>query len=302
MNARLRLTLLALLVAALAAPSLLAQPTPTPGPTNRYLGPNFPALVDSNGNGRPDPGVDAPGTPSGTGSSAVLSTPWDCGTSSPSRYYQFSNVGGDGRYQTVGRNTYGRSQSVSVAQSSAGVATAVQFEENLLPVPSRKGAAPAGSVPTATGSAAVVDRNGDGIYDGVAGGRTGGGLNFNLDLVLSDITSDGNPDYVSIPWSQSAALGVKPNYNCTPGTPSPQAWVPLADTNADGRPDSIVLDLNGDNIPDPTLFRSPILAPNPTGGAAMAPIPTLSQWGLVLLSAGMAAAGWAFLQKRGIAL
>ncbi len=40
---------------------------------------------------------------------------------------------------------------------------------------------------------------------------------------------------------------------------SGQIFVPLADTNGDGRGDTVVLDLNGDGIPDPQYYTSPRL-------------------------------------------
>ncbi len=275
MTARLRSVLVALAVAPLAAASLSAQ---TP---NRYLGPNWPALVSA---GQPVPGSSATATPSGGGGSATLVTPWDCSTGSPSQYYSFSNMTG-GKYQTVSRMTSAaRQQAVTVTGTAAGNATDFSYRESL------------GSLVICDGSVRLVDTNGDGAYDTVEGSRAGGGLSFNLGLVLS---TDGN--YISIPWSQAAALGVKSNYGCGTAA-SPQVWVPLADTNGDGKPDSVVLDLNGDGVADPELFRSPPLAAAPAAAANAAVIPTLTQWGLVALSASLALAGWLFLRQRGLGL
>lgn len=296
MTARFRLCLVALaLVAVVAAPALLAQST------NRYFGPNFPALVDSNGNGRPDPGVDAPFTPRASAGEGTLISPWQCDTSAPSNYFSFDDPSG-GRYQTVRRQTYGREQAVTVTQATAGGA-AISFslsETN----PSAAAAREGQRVTAATGAGGFVDNNGDGIYDGVSGSgnRGSGPVSVSTGFVLSDITGDAYPDYVSVPWSQSAALGVKPNFQCTPGNPTPQVFVPLADSNGDGHPDSVILDLDGDTVPDPDVYQSPILAPNPTGGLAANEVPTLSQWGLVGLAASLAAAGWLFLRKSGLGL
>ena len=279
----------------LVAPALLAQSP------NRYLGPDFPALVDSNGNGRPDPGVDTPATPGGEPPNGYLTTPWQCDTSAPSNYFDFSGMTG-GRYQTVGRRTYRDSQEVTVTQGTAGgAALSFAFTETPSSPPElREGA----SLHVASGTGGFVDYNGDGIYDGATGTgtHTGGSMNVSTNFVLTDITSDGYPDYVSIPWAQAAGLGVKSNFNCTPGTPTPQVFLPLADGDGDGHPDSVILDLDGDGIPEPELYHSPALAPNPTGGLAATDVPTLSQWGLVGLAASLAAAGWLVLRKSGLGL
>jgi hypothetical protein len=93
------------------------------------------------------------------------------------------------------------------------------------------------------------DQNRDGVFDG-----------FTLAGAVNGATSfvyDQGSNYVSIPWSQASALGIKTSGTCAGDVP--QIWIPLADTNGDGRGDAVVLDLDGNGLADPDLLRGPPL-------------------------------------------
>lgn len=79
-----------------------------------------------------------------------------------------------------------------------------------------------------------------------------GNIRFQVSLSYADVTGDGCPDFVSIPWSQTASLGVPAGND--------QVFIPLADSDGDGRPDSIQFDLDGDNVQDPDIQGSGRLA------------------------------------------
>jgi hypothetical protein len=71
-----------------------------------------------------------------------------------------------------------------------------------------------------------------------------------------------------------------------------QVWVPLADTNGDGRGDSVVVDLDGNGIPDPQYYTSPRL------GAQG--VPTTNSIELAILTLLLGAFGVWYLGQRQI--
>jgi hypothetical protein len=102
---------------------------------------------------------------------------------------------------------------------------------------------------------------------GVAAGEVSppapGGFSFTTSLTLVDVNSDGCADYVSIPASQAAGLGMTPiPAGCKDAGKSPQVFVPLADSNGDSKPDSIMMDLDGNGVPDPDFAPSARVAGN----------------------------------------
>jgi hypothetical protein len=79
------------------------------------------------------------------------------------------------------------------------------------------------------------------------GTQARGSLLFSTSLVYWP--ANGCPDYVSIPWSVAGSLG---------SGPTPQVWIPLADSGGGTR--SIVPDLDNNGIPDPQFQPSGALA------------------------------------------
>ena len=130
--------------------------------------------------------------------------------------------------------------------------------------------------------------SGGGFFSGVSGGQTmGGSMSATMSFVYMGKGGDGGPAYISLPWSQVAGLGILAT-SCP--TPVPQIFVPLSN----GR---IVLDLNGDGVPDPGFFSSPPL----TAKAAVGPgIPTVSRGTMALLAAAFVGAGLFQLRRGGL--
>ncbi|HYN43448.1 MAG TPA: hypothetical protein VE129_16850, partial [Thermoanaerobaculia bacterium] len=102
-----------------------------------------------------------------------------------------------------------------------------------------------------------------------------------MSLVKRDVTGDGRPDYITVPWTTGGAgmLGV---YTDT----TPQIYFPLTDTNQDGWPDTITVQVAGGGL-------STTAGP-PVSGAALAngaPIPSASTLGLFVFAAAVVALG-----------
>ena len=255
--------------------------------TGKMVGPNAPIYVDTNGDGVPGTS-DTPIVPLFDGDRTLtVPNPWEnCGPATHNVVVLDQNFAAVGTPFTGGtRTTENQTERLVADQFVGGRPT--HFSMNVVKP----------GFPDKTGSGQMVDENGDGVFDALQGGGTGW-VNFLLDLVFSDTTGDGWGDYVSIPWSQASALGVDKSDGCTVAGGDPQVWVPMADTNGDGRPDSIVLDLNGDGIPDPQFLPGPII-----GAAAVVvsnPIPTLSQWAMLLTTLALALAAWMQIRTHGL--
>lgn len=217
-------------------------------------------------------GMLGPGHPVRAGSSSFyptaagmgvydLNSPWDCNGADSEDSVA---MGGGSPYESAERNNEGTGQRLRVERFTGGLPIEFEYDDDS----------------SGGGAAELIDMNGDMAYDMLTGGGSkGGGTPFSISfsLELMDESGEGEPDHVSIPWSQISAMGwLDPTDGCNDG--EPQVWVPLADTDGDGAPDSIVLDLNGDSNPDPEFYRSPRLV------AAMA-VPTMDWLGLVMLGA-----------------
>ncbi|MCL4806948.1 MAG: hypothetical protein KJ062_04000, partial [Thermoanaerobaculia bacterium] len=132
----------------------------------------------------------------------------------------------------------------------------------------------------ASGTGQLLDQNGDGIYEAMQVEGTGV-PQTRMSLVPRDATGDGRPDYITVPWTTSGAglLGV------TTAT-TPQIYFPLTDTNQDGWPDTITVQVAGGGISTTT-------GP-PLSGAALANgavIPSASTFGLFVFAAAVIALG-----------
>ena len=107
--------------AALTAPPFIARPLAQPA--NRFLGPSFPPLLDSNGNGHVDEGIDTP-VPITIGSNQVtITSPWAaCNPASGNALTTFTFSGdNNGRFTTAerGPDNSGRTQSVTITDDAA---------------------------------------------------------------------------------------------------------------------------------------------------------------------------------------
>lgn len=208
------------------------------------------------------------------GGAYLLNNPWDCNASNANNTFTFS---GGPPYNRVTRSS--RGQAINVTAATNGAATGFSYADN-----SR-----------GTGTGALQDTNSDGIYDTVVGNGMRRGttaVNFSLALQLMDNNKDGNPDHVSVPWSEVNALGwIKGSDGCNDS--EPQAWVPLADTNGDGKPDAIVFDLDGNGTADPEFYKSPPVVP--------AAVPSVNWSGLLLLALLLTSlAFWSLSRREGV--
>jgi hypothetical protein len=230
------------------------------------VGPQFPILLDGNGNG---PGAgDSPVTPRPGGPTTLqLSSLFSCGTQQ-NNTVNLSNTDGSGKFRTFSRANNGRNQVLNVTNASGGQALGFSGTETL------------GNSTRASGGANVVDGNGDGKVDGLSMSSTNGSM-----LISLVFTPDSG--YASIPVAQAVMLGAKQG-DCGPAFS--QIWVPLADTDGDGRGDTIVLDLDGDGIPDFQYYTSPKL------GAIG--VPTTSNLGLAVLTLLLGGTGVWYLGCR----
>ena len=210
------------------------------------LGPNFPIKIDSNGDG-PTSG-DGSIVPSRAGNTITIPSQWTClgaKDSSPnadalpnSNVIELSNMAGDGKFLTASRYNGLLQQSVTIGSFVNGGPTQFSYTE------SRPGEAPV------TGGATLLDQNLDGIPDAVS---VYGPVNG---MVTFAFSTDGN--YISIPWSQASVVGIETTNTCAGAVP--QLWIPLADTNGDGRGDTIIPDLDGNGMADGDVYVSPPVA------------------------------------------
>jgi hypothetical protein len=97
-------------------------------------------------------------------------------------------------------------------------------------------------------------------------------------LNMIEVTA-GKQKYITIPWTLAKALGIR--------SPLPPIFIPFSG----GR---ISMDLDCDGFVDPGLLISPILAANP-----FVPIPTLSEWGMIIMLAALMGYGIIRLRRSG---
>ncbi|MCF8145001.1 MAG: IPTL-CTERM sorting domain-containing protein [Deltaproteobacteria bacterium] len=106
-----------------------------------------------------------------------------------------------------------------------------------------------------------------------------------VDVILSLAERDG---YIGV--TNLASLGVI--NTCGGADANSQILLPLG-TGDHGQP-AIVLDINGDGIPDPEFLQGP-----PISGLPLAPaIPTLTEWGLIVMTLILLIVGLRFLRNN----
>ncbi len=255
---------LPLVITALVAGPFSASTVAQPGA--RMLGPRFPPLIDTNGDGQPTPGGDVPANPQLNGTNLKLTSFFSCNSQNNTNA-GITNQDSSGKYRGVHRANNFRDQSIGIAGFSGGGASAFTYTES-----DSRGA-------RAAGVGQLVDLNGDGKMDTI---NINGNINTTTSLVF---TPDGN--YVSIPVSQAQLLGATQG-RC--GGAVPQIWFPLADTDGDGRGDTIILDLDGDGIADPQFYSSPKLAATS--------VPTANNFALSILTALLGGVGVWYIGRR----
>jgi hypothetical protein len=169
-----------------------------------------------------------------------------------------------------------------VSTNEAG--TLFTFTEEDYETPSRKISGLKALAVRASGMGQLLDLNGDGIYESlqVQGSKPSGAVpQTRMSLVPRDVTGDGRPDYITVPWTTGGAgmLGVYTDS-------TPQIYVPLTDTNADGWPDTVTVQVANGGLVTTT-------GP-PVSGAALAAgdvVPTTSTLGLFVFAAAVVALG-----------
>ncbi len=102
----------AVVAVAVAWPASAAVPKP-----NRMLGPSFPAVVDTHGNGQPNEATDVKVVPSRSGTLITIANPWDtCRGGTTNKTFNLTAQDGGGKYRTsLGPRKDGGSQGLSIS-------------------------------------------------------------------------------------------------------------------------------------------------------------------------------------------
>jgi hypothetical protein len=206
----------------------------------------------------------------------VVGYPAEIGSSQSPCANIFSSVGVSGSID--------RPNGVTQSLSTNADGTVFTFTEEDFQTPERKASGVRALATRASGIGQLLDQNADGIFDAlqVQGSTTSGPVpQTRISLVPRDVTGDGRPDYITVPWTTGGAgmLGV---YTDT----TPQIYIPLTDTNADGWPDTVTVQVaNGGLV---TAAGPPVAGP---ALAAAEAIPTASTLGLFVFAAAVVALG-----------
>lgn len=277
-----RLAVLASLAFLLSASAVVAQPSPGPGPWSSV----HPIWFDMNNDGVPQP-TELMGYPQQqtTDCTQVVNLPTGIpgtGPATPCMFvYEDSGIGGS--------RTRPDGMTQSLVSNSAGTFfTFTQTPYATRPATSgvRALAAPA------TGTGTLFHEDADGIYDSLV--IVGTGVpETHVSLVRRDATGDGRPDYITVPWTTDGAglLGVTT-------VSTPRIYFPLTDTNADGWPDTITVQvLGGISTSTGPPLSGPALAV--ANGAS---IPSASTFGLFVFAAAVVALGVKLLRGTAAAV
>lgn len=266
------LSIIGLFVLAAAAGTAAAQAGPGPWSSAH------PLWFDLDGNGAPGTG-ELTGHPvyDGEGCTNVVGYPAAIGSSQSPCASVGMSVGVFG--------SISRPDGTIQSLSSNAAGTVFTFTESDEQLPAKASGAGVRALAPANGTGTLLDLNGDGIYDSLEVVGTRGSTpvpQTRISLVPQDVTGDGRPDYITLPWTTSGAglLGV-----VTESTP--RIYVPLTDTNADGWPDTITVQVAG---------GISTTAGPPLSGPALAlangvPIPSASTTGLFVFAAAVIALG-----------
>lgn len=270
------LSIVGLLLLVAAAGTAAAQPTPGPGPWSS----GHPLWFDLDGNGVPGTG-ELTGHPAydGMGCTNVVGYPAVIGSSQSPCATVMMSVG------VYGAITRPNGTTQSLSSNAAG--TVFTFTESDYSPPTMTAQSTVRALAPANGTGTLLDLNADGIYDSLEVVGMDGATpvpQTRISLVPQDVTGDGRPDYITLPWTTSGAgmLGV-----VTASTP--RIYVPLTDTNADGWPDTITVQVAGGGIQ--TTTGPPLSGPALAVAANGVPIPSASTTGLFVFAAAVIALG-----------
>ncbi len=109
-----------------------------------------------------------------------------------------------------------------------------------------------------------------------------------VDVYLSLVQK---PGFIGV--ANIASLGVITP--CQGANENTQIWIPLG-KGANGQP-TVVFDVDGNGVPDQEFLEGPPLSGGPPAGRAVS-VPTLSQWGLIVLTLVLLTAGLYLVRKR----
>jgi hypothetical protein len=226
-----------------------------------------PALIDTNGDG-PTPGTDGTITPLFCPPDTLLiQNPWqDCnGSGAFHNAFLLTFDPKTNQILSISRDRGNEQENVVPTYDPLGNPTEFAMTVN-------KGGS------TAQQGSATLLRDGSGAFSGIFFGPP---IDLQLDFVFH-FDQNGRPDYMSLPWSQTAAIGVKTNPGCGPASDgsTPQIWVPL---------------VNGTIDVNPVLPGIP-----PLRVGSNQKIPTLSGGMTLALAASILAAGLFQLRRSGL--